>query len=61
MTKALLAALLFALCAPAAAQFDLGRIINKTIETTKKFQEANKEFSTEDEIELGKGVTAGVL
>ena len=46
---------------PAAAQFDFGRIINKTIETTKKFQEANKEFSVEDEINLGHGVTAGVL
>ena len=46
---------------PAAAQFDFGRIINKTIETTKKFQEANKEFSVEDEINLGHGITAGVL
>jgi beta-barrel assembly-enhancing protease len=45
----------------ANAQFDFGRIINKTIETTKKFQEANKEFSVEDEIQLGHGVTAGVL
>ena len=59
--RAILIALLFAASGPAAAQFDFGRIINKTIETTKKFQEANKEFSTEDEIALGNGITAGVL
>lgn len=61
MRKLAAAALLLAACGPAAAQFDLGRIINKTIETTKKFQEANKEFATEDEVELGRGVTAGML
>ncbi len=59
--RAILIALLFAASLPAAAQFDFGRILNKTIETTKKLQEANKEFSTEDEIALGNGVTAGVL
>ncbi|MDQ3025337.1 MAG: M48 family metalloprotease [Pseudomonadota bacterium] len=56
-----MAVLLLVACGPAAAQFDFGRILNKTIETTKKFQEANKEFSTEDEIALGNGITAGVL
>jgi predicted Zn-dependent protease len=59
--RKLAAALLMAACVPAAAQFDIGRILNKTIDTAKKLQEANKEFSTEDEIELGNGVTAGVL
>ena len=59
--RAILLALLFSACGPVSAQFDFGRLINKTIETTKKFQEANKEFSTEDEIALGNGVTAGVL
>ena len=59
--RAAMAVLLLVACGPAAAQFDFGRIINKTIETTKKFQEANKEFSTEDEIALGNGITAGVL
>ena len=59
--RAAMAVLLLVACGPAPAQFDFGRIINKTIETTKKFQEANKEFSTEDEIALGNGITAGVL
>lgn len=59
--RAAMAVLLLVACGPAAAQFDFGRILNKTIETTKKFQEANKEFSTEDEIALGNGITAGVL
>jgi predicted Zn-dependent protease len=59
--RAILVAAVLAAALPAAAQFDFGRIINKTIETTKKFQEANKEFSTEDEIQLGNGITAGVL
>ena len=60
MRAILLAAVAIA-ALPAQAQFDFGRIINKTIETTKKFQEANKEFSVEDEIHLGNGITAGVL
>ena len=59
--RAGLAVLLLVACGSATAQFDFGRLINKTIETTKKFQEANKEFSTEDEIALGNGITAGVL
>ena len=61
MRKTIVALAIAAACVPAAAQFDIGRMINKTIETTKKFQEANKEFSQDDEIELGRGVTAGVL
>ncbi|HEX5128384.1 MAG TPA: M48 family metalloprotease [Usitatibacter sp.] len=61
MKAILLAPLLLALAAPAAAQFDIGRIINKTIDTTRKFQEANKEFTPEQEIELGNGITAGIL
>lgn len=45
----------------ALAQFDFGRIINKTLETGKKLAEANRDFTTEEEIELGNGVTAGFL
>ena len=55
------AALLLALVLPASAQFDLGRIINKTIDTTKKFQEANKGFTQDQEVELGNGITASIL
>lgn len=60
--KALLAPLaILALALPAHAQFDFGRIINKTIESGKKLQEANKEFSVEEEVQLGNGITASVL
>jgi predicted Zn-dependent protease len=59
--KAILCAALVSLAFPAAAQFDLGRIINKTIDSTKKFQEANKEFTQEQEVELGQGITASIL
>ena len=59
--RAVIFAAIAALALPAAAQFDIGRILNKTIETTKKLQEANKEFTVEQEIELGNGVTAGIL
>jgi predicted Zn-dependent protease len=59
--RTLLLALLLGVAGPASAQFDIGRLLNKTIDTAKKLQEANKEFSTEDEIQLGNGVTAGIL
>jgi len=59
--RAILSVAILAAAFPVAAQFDLGRILNKTIESTKKFQEANKEFTVEQEIELGQGVTAGIL
>jgi predicted Zn-dependent protease len=59
--RAILSAAIVVLALPASAQFDIGRIINKTIDTTKKLQEANKEFTVEQEIELGHGVTAGLL
>ncbi len=58
--RSVLTATLLALALPAGA-IDFGGLLNKGLETTKKFQEANKEFSTADEIELGNGVTAGVL
>ena len=58
--RAILSVAILAAAFPVAAQFDLGRILNKTIESTKKFQEANKEFTVEQEIELGQGVTAGI-
>jgi len=47
-------------CLPASA-IDFGNILNKTLDSAKKFQEANKEFTPQDEIALGDGVTAGVL
>jgi beta-barrel assembly-enhancing protease len=59
--RPILLALLLGVAGAASAQFDIGRLLNKTIDTAKKLQEANKEFSTEDEIQLGNGVTAGIL
>ena len=59
--KAILLAMVLAAAASAQAQFDIGRIINKTIDTTKKLQEANRDFSTEEEVELGNGITASFL
>jgi len=59
--RALTFALALAAALPAGAQFDIGRILNKTIETTKKLQEANKEFTPEQEVDLGQGMTAGIL
>ena len=57
--------LAFALaCLPASAQF--GNLLKnldpgKIIDTGKKLAEANKGFTQEEEIQLGSGITAGVL
>ena len=64
--KKLLAAFaaLALLTAPALAQFDVGKIFDygkKALDTSKKFAEANREFSTEEEIALGEGITSGFL
>ncbi len=59
--RAILSIAILAAAFPVAAQFDLGRILIKTIDATKKFQEANREFTVDQEIELGHGVTAGLL
>ena len=63
--KRLLLALLLAASAPAMAQlFDLGRALDigrKAVETGQKLSEANREFSTEEEVALGEGITAGFL
>ncbi|HET7731021.1 MAG TPA: M48 family metalloprotease [Usitatibacter sp.] len=59
--RKLVFALLLAAAVPASAQFDLGRILNKAIDTGKKLQEANRDFTTEEEIDLGSGITASFL
>jgi beta-barrel assembly-enhancing protease len=59
--RVLLAVLALFAADAALAQFDFGRIINKTLETGKKLAEANRDFTTEEEIELGNGITAGFL
>jgi predicted Zn-dependent protease len=65
--KKTLMALLAALAlqsAPALAQIDFGRILDygkKAVDTGRKFAEANREFSTEEEVALGEGITSGFL
>jgi len=59
--KHLVAVAWLALALPAAAQFDLGRILNKAVDAGQKLQEANKEFTPAQEVELGRGITAGIL
>jgi predicted Zn-dependent protease len=62
--KRLLALLFMAACLPAAAQFDLGRALDigkKVLDSGKKLSEANREFTTEEEVALGEGIAAGFL
>ena len=57
------AAVLFA-CAPAFAQLDLNRMLDlgrKALDTSKKLNEATRDFTTEEEVQLGQGVTASFL
>jgi predicted Zn-dependent protease len=63
MRSLLLAAVLLG-CAPAFAQFDIGRVLDlgkKAIDNKKNLETANKEFSTEEEIALGEGSAAAFL
>ncbi len=46
---------------PAAAQFDLGNILDKAIDTGRKLSEANHEYTTDEEVALGDGIAAGFL
>lgn len=59
--KALLAVLALAVALPAQAQLDLGRILNRAIDTGKKLADANRALTTEEEIALGEGITMGFL
>ncbi|HZZ92660.1 MAG TPA: M48 family metalloprotease [Usitatibacter sp.] len=49
---------------PAWAQLDIGRLIDygrKAVDAGSKLQEANKDFTQDQEIQLGEGITAGLL
>jgi predicted Zn-dependent protease len=49
---------------PAHAQFDIGRMLDlgkKAVEVGQKVQEATKEYSVEEEVALGEGITSGFL
>ncbi len=67
MNRAVVRAVVFA-CSlaalPAAAQLDVGRIFDlgkKAVEVGQKMQEATKEYTVEEEIALGEGISAGFL
>ena len=60
MKRIILMLAAFALAMPSFAQFGNFNI-GKALEIGKKAVEANKEFSQEDEIQLGNGLTAGLL
>jgi predicted Zn-dependent protease len=62
--KRLLLCALLAASVPAAAQFDLGRALDlgkKVFDNKKQLDTATREFSTEEEVALGEGITAGFL
>ena len=40
---------------------DFGGLINKALDTGKKLQEANREFTPEEEVQLGEGIASGFL
>ncbi len=62
--KRILIAAVLAVALPAYAQFDIGRALDfgkKALDTGKKLQEANREYSNEEEVALGEGITSGFL
>jgi predicted Zn-dependent protease len=64
MKRAWLIAACVALVPAAQAQFDLGRVLDygkKAVDAGKKLNDANREFTPEEEIQLGEGITAGLL
>lgn len=59
-----IAVLWLAAALPAQAQLDFGRILDigkKAVEVGQKVQEASKEYTDEEEVALGEGITSGFL
>jgi predicted Zn-dependent protease len=54
-------ALAAVLAAGAAQAIDFGSILNKAIDTGRQLNEANREFTTGEEVALGDGLAAGFL
>jgi beta-barrel assembly-enhancing protease len=46
---------------PASQAIDFGSILNKAIDTGKQLHDANREFTTEEEVALGEGLASGFL
>ena len=51
----------FGLAAANAGAIDFGSIINKAIDTGRQLNDANHEFTQEEEVALGEGLAAGFL
>ena len=49
------------LAVPASQAIDFGSILNKAIDTGKQLHDANREFTTEEEVALGEGLASGFL
>lgn len=50
-----------ALAMPGANAIDFGSLINKAIDTGKQLNEANREYTPEEEVALGEGLASGFL
>jgi len=64
MKRAMILAAGLACATPAFAQLDFGRLIDygrKAVDAGGKLKEANREFSQDDEIQLGDGIAATLL
>jgi predicted Zn-dependent protease len=64
MMKRLACCLFVLACSPAFAQLDIGRMLDfgkKAVDAGQKMQEANKEYSPEEEVALGEGVASSFL
>ena len=64
MKRAILLAASLAFSVTASAQLDVGRLIDfgrKAVDAGGKLKDANREFSQEDEIQLGDGIAATLL
>ena len=59
--KRLVLACLLALAVPGAQAIDFGSLIGKAIDTGRELQEANHEFTQDEEVALGDGLAAGFL
>jgi len=50
-----------ALALPSSQAIDFGSILNKAIDTVKQLHDANRDFTTEEEVALGEGLASGFL
>ena len=50
-----------ALALPSSQAIDFGSILNKAIDTGKQLHDANRDFTTEEEVALGEGLASGFL